>query len=75
MIYFDNSSTTKQSDAVTQKMIWYMQNDYANASSLHIAGVNAHRSVDDAKKEIAKAIYKGTIDYFENNKTDKTHKH
>ena len=27
------------------------------------------------QKEIAKAIYKGTIDYFENNKTDKTHKH
>ncbi len=56
MIYFDNSSTTRQSDLVTEKMIWYMQNDFANASSLHIAGVKAHRAIDDAKKEIAKAI-------------------
>lgn len=56
MIYFDNSSTTKQSDLVTEKMLWYMQNDFANASSLHIAGVRAHGAIDDAKKEIAKAI-------------------
>ncbi len=56
MIYFDNSSTTKQSDSVTEKMLWYMQNDFANASSLHIAGVNAHHAIEDAKKEISKAI-------------------
>ncbi len=56
MIYFDNSSTTKQSDLVTDEMIAYMQNEFANASSLHIAGVKAHKSIDDVKKEISKAL-------------------
>lgn len=74
MIYFDNSSTTRQSDAVTEKMLWYMQNDFANASSLHIAGVKAHSAIDDAKKEISKAIgctpqeiYLGSGGTFSNN--------
>ncbi len=56
MIYFDNSSTTKQSDNVTNKMLFYMQNEFANASSLHIAGVKANQSVIDAKKELSKAL-------------------
>ena len=56
MIYFDNSSTTKQSDNVTNEMLKYMQNEFANASSLHIAGVNAHSAINNAKKEISKAL-------------------
>lgn len=56
MIYFDNSSTTRQSDSVTNEMIRYMQNEFANASSLHIAGVKAHAAIDNAKKELSKAL-------------------
>lgn len=56
MIYFDNSSTTKQSESVTNAMLKYMQEEFANASSLHIAGVRAHTAIDNVKKEISNAI-------------------
>lgn len=56
MIYFDNSSTTRPSASVIAAMTECLNNDFANASSLHIAGVKAHKIIDSAKKAVASVI-------------------
>ena len=56
MIYFDNSSTTKPSESVVNAVKCALENDFANASSLHIAGVKAHKHIDSAKKSIASVL-------------------
>lgn len=56
MIYFDNSATTKPSDRCIEIMNRVMVDDFANASSLHSAGVRAHKWIDLAKKNIALEI-------------------
>ena len=53
MIYFDNSSTTKPSDGVVSAISSCLVQDFANASSLHIAGVKAHKIIENTKKAIA----------------------
>lgn len=56
MIYFDNSSTTKPSEAVVNAVKCSLENDFANASSLHIAGVRAHKCIESAKKSISSVL-------------------
>lgn len=56
MIYFDNSATTKTSEACNGAMLRAMTEDFANASSLHTAGVRAHKLIENAKKSISLAI-------------------
>lgn len=56
MIYFDNSATTRPSEACIKAVDIAMKESYANASSLHIAGVHAKRNINDAKKAIAKTL-------------------
>lgn len=56
MIYFDNSATTKPSSACVLAMSDAMLQNFANASSLHSAGVLAHKHIDLAKKSVADAI-------------------
>ena len=56
MVYFDNSSTTKQCKASLDAMVNCITNDFANASSLHTVGVNAKAHIDSLKKNIASAI-------------------
>ena len=53
MIYFDNSATTKPSNTCISAMTSAMTSDYANASSLHKAGVLAHEHIENAKKALA----------------------
>ncbi len=53
MIYFDNSSTTKPSKQVVESMHHCMEETFANASSLHSAGVKAHDVIDGLKKTLA----------------------
>ena len=53
MIYLDNAATTKMSRAAINAMVPYMDEIYANPSSLHSAGQRAHKALSDARKRIA----------------------
>lgn len=55
-IYLDNAATTKMSQAAIDAYIPYMQNIYANPSSLHSAGQEASEALFDARERIAKCI-------------------
>lgn len=55
-IYFDNSATTRCSDAVAQKMLHILTQDYGNPSSMHQKGVEAERYVKDARETLASIL-------------------
>lgn len=55
-IYLDNAATTKMSQAAIDAYIPYMQNIYANPSSLHSLGQEASEALFDARERIAKCI-------------------
>lgn len=55
-VYLDNSSTTKQYDVVTDKMIQFMREDFGNASSLHRLGITAEKAMKAARKNVAESI-------------------
>lgn len=55
-VYLDNSATTKQYDAVTEKMIQYMKEDFGNPSSLHRLGITAEKAIKTARKNVADAV-------------------
>ncbi|MBQ3122995.1 MAG: cysteine desulfurase, partial [Firmicutes bacterium] len=55
-VYLDNSATTRQYDAVTEKMIKYMKEDFGNPSSLHRPGIDAEKAVKEARRLVASAI-------------------
>ena len=54
--YLDNSATTSCSKAATQKMVELLTLDYGNPSSMHMKGVVAENTVNEAKKKIAKTL-------------------
>lgn len=53
-IYADNAATTKQSKAVTEKMVQVADKYYGNPSSLHTVGQKAKEELDRARASIAK---------------------
>lgn len=55
MIYLDNSATTKQHPSVTRRMITCMEENYGNPSSLHRMGLEAEKTVKQARRELAEA--------------------
>ena len=55
-IYADNAATTKQSKAVTEKMVQVADNYYGNPSSLHTVGQKAKEELDRARASIAKNL-------------------
>ena len=52
MIYLDNSATTKQYDEVTEIMVQHMSRDFGNPSSLYQLGVDAEKTLKNARKQI-----------------------
>lgn len=56
MIYLDNASTTKVSEKVKEAMLPYLDNIYANASSLHTPGQIAKEALENARSDIAKCL-------------------
>lgn len=52
--YFDNSATTKVSEAVKDIVVKVMVEDYGNPSSMHMVGVNAEKYLKTAQENIAK---------------------
>ncbi len=52
-IYFDNSATTKPSDAVVEIVNRSMREDWGNPSAMHTKGVEAEHFLKDSAKTIA----------------------
>ena len=55
-IYADNAATTKQSKAVTEKMVQVADKYYGNPSSLNTVGQKAKEELDRARASIAKNL-------------------
>ncbi len=55
-VYLDNSSTTRQYDAVTELMCRYMSLDYGNPSSLHRMGIAAEKALKEARKQVSSVL-------------------
>ena len=58
MIYFDNSATTRLSEAVKAKMTEAMEK-YGNPSSLHALGLEAEKLKEEARSSVLGAVYCG----------------
>ena len=55
-IYLDNAATTPITKPVLDSMIPYLTEQYGNPSSLYSLGRTAHKAVETARNQIAKAI-------------------
>jgi len=51
--YLDNSATTKVCDAAVQAAVTAMTADYGNPSSLHTLGIQANKTVTEARRAVA----------------------
>jgi cysteine desulfurase len=56
LIYLDNNSTTKIDPRVLGAIMPYLTENYANASSIHSFGVNAHETVESSRIQIAELL-------------------
>ncbi|MGH7801266.1 MAG: cysteine desulfurase family protein [Thermodesulfobacteriota bacterium] len=56
LIYLDNNSTTKIDPRVLDTIVPYLTEHYANASSTHSFGIEAHKAVENARAQIAELI-------------------
>lgn len=56
MIYLDNASTTEVSEDYRQIINRYLYDTYANAGSIHRFGNESKQAIENARKEVAKAI-------------------
>lgn len=56
MSYFDNAATTQMSDVALDALIYATKECYGNPSSLHFAGKNAKKLLEESRKIIAKCI-------------------
>lgn len=55
-IYLDNAATTAVSSAVVEAMLPYFTQVFGNASSVHTAGREAKRAIENARRQVAKAL-------------------
>lgn len=55
-IYADNAATTKMSDIVVQAMLPYLQEIYANASSVHLLGQHSAAALFSARQQVAQVL-------------------
>lgn len=56
MIYFDNAASTRVDKVVLESMMACINKDYANPSSVHRLGRNAHKIILNAKEFISKTF-------------------
>mgnify|MGYP002455215732 CR=1 FL=1 len=54
--YFDNAATTSLNENVLKKMLPYLKENYANASSIYSFGQESRCAIEDAREEIANII-------------------
>ena len=55
-IYADNAATTKMSDVAVKAMLPYLQEIYANASSVHLLGQRSAAALFSARQQAAKVL-------------------
>lgn len=55
-IYADNAATTKMSDIAVQAMLPYLQEIYANASSVHLLGQRSTAALFSARQQVAQVL-------------------
>ena len=55
-IYFDHNATTPVRTEVLEAMLPYLQGGYGNASSIHAAGREARKAVEEARQKVARAV-------------------
>lgn len=55
-IYADNAATTKMSDAAVKAMLPYLQEIYANASSVHLLGQQSAAALFRARQQVAQVL-------------------
>lgn len=55
-IYADNAATTKMSDVAVQAMLPYLQEIYANASSVHLLGQHSAAALFSARQQVAQVL-------------------
>lgn len=56
IIYADNAATTKMSDIAVQAMLPYLQEIYANASSVHLLGQHSAAALFSARQQVAQVL-------------------
>lgn len=55
-IYADNAATTKMSDVAVRAMLPYLQEIYANASSVHLLGQHSAAALFSARQQVAQVL-------------------
>lgn len=55
-IYADNATTTKMSDVTVKAMLPYLQEIYANASSVHLLGQRSAAALFSARQQVAQVL-------------------
>lgn len=55
-IYADNAATTKMSDVAVRAMLPYLQEIYANASSVHLLGQRSAAALFGARQQVAQVL-------------------
>lgn len=55
-IYADNATTTKMSDVAVKAMLPYLQEIYANASSVHLLGQRSAAALFSARQQVAQVL-------------------
>ena len=55
-IYADNAATTKMSDVAVKTMLPYLQEIYANASSVHLFGQRSAAALFSARQQVAQVL-------------------
>lgn len=56
IIYADNAATTKMSDVAVKAMLPYLQEIYANASSVHLLGQRSAAALFSARQQVAQVL-------------------
>lgn len=55
-IYLDNSATTKPYQEVIDKMVYALNTEYGNPSSVHRKGVEVEKAIKEVRQDIAKSL-------------------
>lgn len=63
-IYLDNSATTKLDKEVLKEMLPYLQENYGNPSSAYRIGRENKAIIEDARKQVAKALNANTEEIY-----------
>lgn len=63
-IYADNAATTKMSDVAVRAMLPYLQEIYANASSVHLLGQRSAAALFSARQQVAQVLNCAPKEFF-----------